>query len=1015
MTMTTVTLFDHFAVDVNMTNETSNVPRELKYREAAPSVRPLNHGLYDPYRVQTIEMPGARVHSDALVESAALATVRPPMPSYRPILEPDIVTRRVLSLEQLETVIYAGEQHRQRFEMSVRTTDGDVSVLYRGGFMLADGAGVGKGRQIAGIIRDNRHHGRNRAVWFTYSSRLIKDTRRDWIDLGGKANDVVAWSKTKTKDALQFDDGILFATYGLLRVKTEQTVVNPENGKSSVVTRWARLEQLVKALGVDFDGVIVFDECHALINAAPKDTDEDSSVSAPSAQGQAALLLQAALPNARIVYVSATAASRLDALAYAERLQMWGVGGPFPNRETFLKEVSDGGTSALEVVARDLKAQGRMVARTLTYEGVQYQRITHELTPDQIKLYNDHNAVCRAIEQGFHKELVALGMANTVHGHLNVEAIPGANVGKRLGNWRGSRLLADRQLLMSLKMPMLIPFIEQQLAEGRAVVIQLTHTNEAALDRALEELEDGESLDTLDLSHREKLLDFLKTSYPTEYHRKDYDPGGKLRAVPTGIHDEGAIKRRDELVASVERLLYPLPGLDELFRHFGHRKIAEVTGRSQQLVWSAGVGAEGHADLRPRGAGENNREIEAFLNDAKQILVFSEGAGGVGESFHSDVRFKNQRRRVHIFLEMSWRAEGAVQGMGRTHRTGQVVPPIYVFASTNVDGEKRFSSTPARKIAALGALSRGQREAADNGLFRAEDNLEGRFGRIALLGLLTAIGTGKVQGIDRDRLHEQTGIDCARHDAQERERKRFFKGLTVAKFLNRMLTSDVGENGGFQHELMNAFMEQMETAIEQAKESGTFDYGVFTYKPDRLQVKRRTVINVTASGAKTEILELEAEDMPDRLTWDQIVKRREDLREFYDKSGRFATDADGHIGFYVDVNHRIEHENPLVRVIGVTGERYTEKADADTHATLMDTAARATWESTYSEVTSKRRLLTAVTGALTPVWMKLPWRNPEVWRTQTDDGERLLMRIIATSEREKAYQQFGVTAVARAA
>ena len=38
------------------------------------------------------------------------------------------------------------------------------------GFFIGDGAGVGKGRQIAGIILDNYARGRRRAVWLSTST-----------------------------------------------------------------------------------------------------------------------------------------------------------------------------------------------------------------------------------------------------------------------------------------------------------------------------------------------------------------------------------------------------------------------------------------------------------------------------------------------------------------------------------------------------------------------------------------------------------------------------------------------------------------------------------------------------------------------------------------------------------------------------------------------------------------------------------------------------------------------------
>jgi hypothetical protein len=40
--------------------------------------------IYEPYRVETIRIDGVRPHATKLVQSAAMASVKPPKPSYRP-------------------------------------------------------------------------------------------------------------------------------------------------------------------------------------------------------------------------------------------------------------------------------------------------------------------------------------------------------------------------------------------------------------------------------------------------------------------------------------------------------------------------------------------------------------------------------------------------------------------------------------------------------------------------------------------------------------------------------------------------------------------------------------------------------------------------------------------------------------------------------------------------------------------------------------------------------------------
>src|SRR3546814_7261547 len=104
------------------------------------------------------------------------------------------------------------------------------------------------------------------------------------------------------------------------------------------------------------------------------------------------------------------------------------------------------------------------------------------------------------------------------------------------------------------------------------------------------------------------------------------------------------------------------------------------------------------------------------------ILIFSE-AGGTGRSYHADLGAKNQRQRIHYLLEVGWKADAAIQGFGRSHRTNQKQPPRYRPVSTDVKAQKRFISTIARRLDSLGAMTRGQRQTGGQNMFRPEDNL----------------------------------------------------------------------------------------------------------------------------------------------------------------------------------------------------------------------------------------------------------------------------------------------------
>ncbi len=156
------------------------------------------------------------------------------------------------------------------------------------------------------------------------------------------------------------------------------------------------------------------------------------------------------------------------------------------------------------------------------------------------------------------------------------------------------------------------------------------------------------------------------------------------------------------------------------------------------------------------------------MDDEKRILVFSD-AGGTGRSYHADFTAKNQRLRAHYLLEAGWKADTAIQGLGRSNRTNQAQPPLFRPIATDVKAEKRFLSTIARRLDTLGAITKGQRQTGGQGLFRTDDNLESIYARAALRQLYLLLYTGKVEGCSLQAFEDATGLRLTDNDGSLRE------------------------------------------------------------------------------------------------------------------------------------------------------------------------------------------------------------------------------------------------------
>uniref|UniRef100_T1IRW6 Strawberry notch n=1 Tax=Strigamia maritima TaxID=126957 RepID=T1IRW6_STRMM len=916
-------------------------------------------------------------HPDPVVETSSLSSVHPPDVWYNLCIPEECIDYRYLSALQLEAIVYASQQHDQFLR------DGT-----RAGYLIGDGAGVGKGRTIAGIIYENYLQGRKRAIWVSVSNDLKYDAQRDLKDIGASKIEVHALNKFKygkitSKTNGSVKKGVIFSTYSALI------------GESQSGSKYrTRLKQLLHWCGVDYDGVIVFDECHKAKNLCPIGS------SKPTKTGLTVLDLQNRLPKARVVYASATGASEPKNMAYMTRLGIWGPGTPFREFSDFIQAVEKRGVGAMELVAMDMKLRGMYIARQLSFTGVTFRIEEIPLGKDFIRVYDDSVRLWVEAREKFQQAAELIDAEQRMRKTM-------------WGQFWSAHQRFFKYLCIASKVDHVVKLAREAVKDGRCVVIGLQSTGEA---RTLEQLEEagGELndfvstakgvLQTLiqkhfpapDRKRINRLLGFEpaftppdspttsgmkrklvgKSNFPAKKAKKESDESSEdeksdsdvagsesddyqSHASSGGMSDSGesdfnpfgdgsgsdddpwvtrknkkkeklakkkkkkkkkkvkkekkcdspwsmkaktesiaetngnsneppkdAIERacsmKEELLERLEQLDDKLPPntLDQLIDELGGpENVAEMTGRKGRIVSNDEgiVHYESRSEIDVPLETLNLTEKQRFMDGEKHIAIISEAASS-GISLQSDRRAKNQRRRVHITLELPWSADRAIQQFGRTHRSNQMNAPEYLFLISDLAGERRFASIVAKRLESLGALTHGDRRATESRDL-SRFNIDNKYGRTALEMVMKSVMLSDkplvpcpsdYQGdFFADIRTALIGVGLVVQDERYPNVQNLDKDHNnISKFLNRILGMEVD----LQNRLFKYFSDTLAAIIAQAKKAGRFDMGILdlgTTSDQMKRTKKETFCFKHATG--TTQVSLNTVTMERGMSWDQAV------------------------------------------------------------------------------------------------------------------------------------------------
>eukprot|EP00980_Cylindrotheca_fusiformis_P021383 scaffold8259_cov143-Cylindrotheca_fusiformis.AAC.1 len=685
--------------------------------------------------VPELECPS---HTSLACESALLASVRAPMvAASTAACLLDLAKTKALSPLQLESVLLAIQRHRRIFSGNIRA-----------GFFIGDGAGVGKGRQIAAIIRNSlcRKNHTKRHVWLSVSRELAQDAKRDLKAVGVYCDVHDGTELLDKSNGLGIPNkGVLFCTYQLLVSKKRiEQIVSWCAGIDST-----KKKSLHQQLEQNYNGCIMLDEAHKA-----KNLKEDTRTA------KLVIELQRRLPNARVVYCSATGVSDVGHMVYAERLGLWRTSGHqknfslFESFPMFQKSLERRGLGSLEMLALEMKQQGSFMARTLSWDGAEFETLEIPLDTHQRQVYDE-----AAAWWTFLKESLELALDIPLM-RLNP---PNKMIWRTF--WSAHQRFF-RELTVCAKIPHLAQDAKRMAAKGCSIIFGLQTTGDSSMQSILEQYRKEEQFPGLLSSAKATMVNFVQNHFPVAPGNPEppivpVQPNSnasledqrryiliqreaeRISSLPAPLPIPELVARRAELLDRIQSIDLPPNPLDDLINRLGGiDQVSEMTGRpgrivrrsSKYFVYSKRCTEDANDRI-------NLVEKRKFMDGIKPFAIISDAAS-TGISLHAaQGSGASHKRRIHYTIELPWSADKAVQQLGRSHRSAQESAPVYKLVVTDLGGERRFAAAVSKRMASLGALTKGDRRAATGSDMLSDFDLDSRYGKQALKRFYNALST----------------------------------------------------------------------------------------------------------------------------------------------------------------------------------------------------------------------------------------------------------------------------------
>lgn len=591
--------------------------------------------------------------------------------------------------------------------------------------IIGDQTGVGKGRQMAALIRWAVQRG-EKPVFITQKADLFSDIYRDLVDVGSgdlvpfifNSDGAMVDSKGNTvhKPLSSAEMAKVFAS-GALPDEYDFAVLTYSQVNTGDAVSQQEMEEVAKKSGARTK------KSKNVKNgkATPKATflraiaennylflDESHTAAGSSNTGA---YLQSILRTAKAAtFASATFAKRPDTMPlYAIRTAM---SQAKVEPDKMISIIEKGGVTLQEIMSRELTNAGQMVRRERDMSDVvtDWKTITDPETVRRARENYDRtiaafNAIIKFQEDYVKPMIEALDMELAVMAEsagvkrgtdkMGVENVPFAS---KTYNY-------TKQLMLALKVDAIADEVEAEINAGRHPVIALESTMESSIkDYAAGEIIDEPTFSASLLKGLDTVMQYtVKDEDGNERHER-YSP---KELGPAG--EKAYYELQDFIRESTSDIfISPLDAIIERLHEKGY-KVGELTGRNMYVERND----EGRVVVKRRTDKDKKRMQREFNSGVLDVLILNKSAS-TGISLHASEKFSDQRQRSMIIAQPLSDINDYMQMIGRIDRTGQVHRGYYINLGLPVPAENRFLMMLSTKLKSLNANTTTSQDSESN-------------------------------------------------------------------------------------------------------------------------------------------------------------------------------------------------------------------------------------------------------------------------------------------------------------